>query len=113
MAVPGFLQSSKRHLGARNVFFGVFQVLEKRIVVPCYALVDVRLRVRESCDGPGFAPKETVEVGFDLGSTTSLEGVALGTASLEERSTLLGVAFRAHIVYVQRRRWGKSIRLGG
>lgn len=78
IAVLLLLQTCERHLGARDVLlrthtismpdvnedeemthlFGVFQVLEESVLVPCNALVDVGGSVREALDLTGLASKE-------------------------------------------------------
>ena len=56
------------YLGTRDVLLGVLEVLEKGLLVPGDALVDVGLGVGEAVNGAGLSAKETVEVGADCGS---------------------------------------------
>ena len=88
----------------RDVLLRVLEVLEERVVGPRNALLDVRLGVREALDLAGLATEQTVKamgsvesaaiddaLGSDLVASTLLNGVALGAASLEQRSALGGV----------------------
>lgn len=135
------LQASEGHLGTRDILrnrhehqhrnkhntniaahlFGVFEVLEKSVLVPCDTLVDVGRGVREALCLSGLAAEQTVEQGkrkcqsfcpakygemwhfgvnspvkvwADLVRTACLEGMALRAARLEERSTLASVTCR-------------------
>lgn len=77
------LQASEGHLGTRDILrnrhqhqhrnkhntniaahlFGVFEVLEKSVLVPCDTLVDVGRGVREALRLSGLAAEQTVEQG--------------------------------------------------
>lgn len=68
------LQTGERHLCARNVLFGVFEVLEQGFLIPGAALVLVSGRVREPGDLARFSAQETVQVGANLVAAT-LRGI--------------------------------------
>lgn len=53
------LQARERHLRARNVFFGVLEVLEQGLLIPGDALADVRSGVREPIGLAGLAAEDT------------------------------------------------------
>ena len=63
LSVTLLLQTGEDHLGARNVFLGVFQVVEEVFRSPGDAGGLVGLGVRETFAGAGFTAEETAEVG--------------------------------------------------
>ena len=85
------LQSSKGHLGARDVLLGVLQVLEQGLISPGDTLVNVGSGVRVSVCLTGLTAKDTEQVGTNFVWSTTLEGVALSTTGLEETGSLLNV----------------------
>ena len=85
------LQSSKGHLGARDVLLGVLQVLEQGLISPGDTLVNVGSGVRISVCLTGLTAKDTEQVGTNFVWSTTLEGVALSTTGLEETGSLLNV----------------------
>lgn len=89
--VLGLLETSKGHLGTRNVLLGVFKVLEEGLSFPSNALVDVGGSVRETLGLTGLSANETVEVRANLVRFTSTKGVTLGASGLEDTSTLRSV----------------------
>ena len=100
---------------ARDVFLGVLEVLEEGLLVPGDALVDVGGGVGEALGLSRLATEHTaratstndrivrqhryspVEVRADLVGSTSLKGMALSAAGLEETSTLASVTCATQI----------------
>lgn len=87
------LQATESHLGAGNVLLGVLKVGEQGLVVPGNALLLVGIGVGVAVDGTGLAAEQAVQGRADLVGTASLDGVALGAASLEQTGTLLGITW--------------------
>jgi len=85
------LETTKGHLGARNVLLGVLEVGKQSVLLPGDALLLVGVGVGEALNGASLAAEETVQIGTDLVGTALLDGVALSAAGLEEVGTLLGV----------------------
>lgn len=85
------LQATEGHLGAGNVLLGVLEVGEESALVPGDALLLVGIGVGVAVDGAGLAAEEAVQSGADLVAAVLLDGVALGTAGLEQAGALLGV----------------------
>lgn len=50
---------------ARDVFLGVLEVLEERVLTPRNTFIHISLRVGEALDGSGLSTEETVKVGAD------------------------------------------------
>ena len=71
--------------------FGVLQVFEQSVLIPCNALVHVGSGVRVSVCLTGLAAKDTEQVGTDFVWSATLKGVALSTTGLEETGSLLNV----------------------
>merc|ERR1719223_614329 len=90
VALRLLLDAREDHLGARDVLFGVEQVLEEGVLAPDDALLDVLLRVREALSLASLAAEEAVEVRADLVRATSLVGVALGALLLESLLSFFG-----------------------
>jgi len=88
MAVLLLLETSEGHLGAGNVLLWVLKILKQSLFGPDDALVDVGRSVLETFALPGFATKESVQVGSDLMGLLSTDGMALCATRLEEGSTL-------------------------
>jgi len=84
-------ETNEHHLGAWDVLFGIFQVLEQSIVVPGDALLLVGVSVVEAGSLASFAANETVQVGASLVSATLLHGVTLGASLHENLLSFLGV----------------------
>lgn len=61
-----FLQSSKSHLGSRNVLFGVLQIVKQSLIIPYNTLVDVGGSIRVSCGLSGLAADHAIEIGSNL-----------------------------------------------
>ena len=72
-----------------DVLLGVFQVLEKGIIVPSDTRLFVGGRVRVPVGLSGLTAKETVEVRSLLVRTTFFDSVALTALGLENLGSLL------------------------
>lgn len=95
VAVLGLLETTKGHLGTRNVLLGVLEVLEEGVLVPGDALLLVGIGVGVAVDLAGLTAEKAVKHGADLVALTLLQGVALSAAGLEEVGTLLSIAYNA------------------
>lgn len=93
VSVLGLFKSTKGHLGARNVLFGVLEVVKEGVLVPCDALLLVGLGVGVAGGLARLAAKNAVEVGADLVGAAGLDGVALEAAGLEQACALLCVSW--------------------
>lgn len=60
VAVLGLLETSKRHLGSRDVLFGVLEVFEQRLGVPVHTLGLVSRRVRVAVDLTALATEQAL-----------------------------------------------------
>lgn len=87
------LETTEGHLGAWNVLLWVLEVLEQSVLVPSDTLSLVSVSVVEALDLARLSTNHTVKVWANLVSTTSLDGVALQTTSLEQSSTLLFTSY--------------------
>ena len=83
----GFLETSKHHLGTRDVFLGVFKILEQSFRAPCNAFGFVGISVDVASCLSSFATKEAVQVGASLVLASSFNSVALSTPLNEELNT--------------------------
>lgn len=95
--VLGLLQTTEGHLGARNVFLGVLEVFEQRVLVPRDALLLVGICVGVALDGTSLAAEETVQVRADLVAFRLDDSVALSASRLEEVGTLLRVTCKGRL----------------
>jgi len=66
IAVLGLLETTEGHLGAWDVLLWVLEVGKQSLLLPCNALLLVRVCVRETLDLTGLAAEETVQVGTNL-----------------------------------------------
>lgn len=92
--ILGLLQTSESHLRARDVFLGVFEVLEKRVFAPDHVRLLVRVGVGKALYGASVATEQAVEVRPDLVAFAFLQCVALRAPRLKEVGALLGVTIR-------------------
>jgi len=60
VAVLWLLETAEGHLGAWDVLLWVFEVGKQSFLLPCDALLLVRVCVRETLDLTGLAAEETV-----------------------------------------------------
>lgn len=82
------LETTKRHLGARNVLLGVLEVREEGVLVPGDALLLVGIGVGVALDGASLAAEKTVQSRSNLVAAVLLDSVALSTTALEHLDTL-------------------------
>ena len=84
------LESSKNHLGARDVLLGVCEVDVQGVLAPGHALVLVSLGVGEPRRLASLSSPDPVEVGPLLVLAPSLDCVALGTRLGEDLLAIVG-----------------------
>jgi len=60
VAILGLLETTEGHLGAWDVLLWVLEVGKQSLLLPCNALLLVRVCVRETLDLTGLATEETV-----------------------------------------------------
>jgi len=87
------LQTSKGHLGARDVLFRVLEVVEQCVLIPVYTFLFVGIGVGKARHLPALPAEETVQLRANLVLLVRAERVALCAAGLEETFALFEIAF--------------------
>ena len=109
VSVLGLLQTPKGHLGARDIFLGVFQVFKLKnpsdkhviyisyahssahqsILLPYDAFGLIRVRVREALHLTGLATEQTMKIWADLVTLALAQSVALRASRLHSESDMI------------------------
>lgn len=89
VSVLFLLQPTEGHLGTRDVFLWVGQVIGHVVFVPLHVLLDVGVCVRVPFSLAGVSAEDPVQVWTDLVWAALFDGMALQTSGLEQSSTFL------------------------
>ena len=89
VSVLCLLQTTESHLGTWDVLLWVFQVVGHSLSGPLNTCSLISISVRVTFNLTRVSREDTMKVWTNLVWSTSFDGVALCTSSLEESSTLL------------------------